>query len=206
MPRLRLHERARRQPDAHGHRLGPTGAGISEGSARTDALLRLTQAQGSAAAPYAPASRVSYGGGEAILLAVALLVVASGTSVMARFGLDGLFYFMVVAALLLALLAAAQSLTTAPPEHHERPFEILAPQAASLAHDPFDSIRRAPVADPGRGYFQGRLIRSESRSPRRNAGRNEAARATARRCGRNRIAPRFRLAGFCLVRRLMRKS
>lgn len=98
---------------------------------------------------------MSYGGGEAILLAVALLVVASGTSVMARFGLDGLFYFMVVAALLLALLAAAQSLTTAPPEHHERPFEILAPQAASLAHDPFDSSDEPPLPTPVEGTSKG---------------------------------------------------
>ena len=93
---------------------------------------------------------------KAILLAVALLVVASGTSVMARFGLDGLFYFMVVAALsLLALLAAAQSLTTAPPEHHERPFEILAPQAASLAHDPFDSSDEPPLPTPVEGTSKG---------------------------------------------------
>ena len=43
-----------------------------------DALLRLAQAQGAAPPPYAPASWVSYGGGEAILLAIVLLVVASG--------------------------------------------------------------------------------------------------------------------------------
>jgi hypothetical protein len=54
------------------------GPGISEGLARADALLRLAQAQGAALPPYAPASWVSYGGGEAILLAIALLVVASG--------------------------------------------------------------------------------------------------------------------------------
>ena len=50
---------------------------MSEGLARADALLRLAQAQG-AAAPYVPASWVSYGGGEAILLAIVLLVLASG--------------------------------------------------------------------------------------------------------------------------------
>jgi hypothetical protein len=54
------------------------GPGISEGLARADALLRLTQAQGATPPPYAPASWISYGGGEAILLAVVLLVVASG--------------------------------------------------------------------------------------------------------------------------------
>ena len=52
--------------------------GISEGLAHADALLRLAQAQGAAPPPYAPASWVSYGGGEAILLAIVLLVVASG--------------------------------------------------------------------------------------------------------------------------------
>src|SRR5262249_10497718 len=45
-----------------------------------DALLRLAQAQGPAPPPdvYQPASWVSYGGGEAILLAIVLLVVAGG--------------------------------------------------------------------------------------------------------------------------------
>jgi hypothetical protein len=43
-----------------------------------DVLLRLAQAQGAAPPPYAPAHWVSYGGGEAILLAIVLLVVASG--------------------------------------------------------------------------------------------------------------------------------
>jgi len=51
---------------------------MSEGLARANALLRLAQAQGAAPPPYAPASWVSYGGGEAILLAIVLLVVASG--------------------------------------------------------------------------------------------------------------------------------
>jgi hypothetical protein len=52
--------------------------GISEGSACAGALLRLAQAQGAPPPPYAPASWISYGGGEAILLAIVLLVVASG--------------------------------------------------------------------------------------------------------------------------------
>jgi hypothetical protein len=54
------------------------GLGISESFARTDALLRLAQAQGAAPPPYSPASWVSYGGGAGILLAIVLLVVASG--------------------------------------------------------------------------------------------------------------------------------
>lgn len=54
------------------------GPRMSEGSARPDALLRLVQAQGAAPPPYAPASWASYGGGEAIFLAIVLLLVASG--------------------------------------------------------------------------------------------------------------------------------
>jgi hypothetical protein len=49
---------------------------ISEGLARTHTLLGLAQAQG--APPHAAAHWVSYGGGEAIRLAVVLVVVASG--------------------------------------------------------------------------------------------------------------------------------
>src|SRR5579863_3020074 len=52
--------------------------GISEGLARADAPLRLAQAQGAAPPPNASAHWVSYDDGEAILLAIALLVVASG--------------------------------------------------------------------------------------------------------------------------------
>jgi hypothetical protein len=54
------------------------GPGISEGLARADALLRLAQAQTAAPPRYAPPSWVSYGGGGAIVLAIVLLVVASG--------------------------------------------------------------------------------------------------------------------------------
>jgi MFS family permease len=59
-----------------------------------------------------------------------------GTTLMAHFDIDGVFYFMAAAALLLALVAARRSLTTRPPPHLQRPFEILTPQATSLAHDP----------------------------------------------------------------------
>ena len=51
---------------------------MSEGLARPDALLRLTQAPGAAPPPYSSAHWISYGGGEGILLAVVLLVVAGG--------------------------------------------------------------------------------------------------------------------------------
>jgi MFS family permease len=84
-----------------------------------------------------PADRVVAVSGRLILISGLGSVVGPliGTSVMARFGIDGLFYFMAAAALLLAFLATAGSLTTEPPQHLGRPFEILTPQAAPLAHD-----------------------------------------------------------------------
>ena len=71
-----------------------------------------------------------------------------GTNLMARFSIDGVFYFMAAAALLLAVLAAGRSLTTASPQHLERPFEILAPQATPLAHDPLGASVEPPSPDP----------------------------------------------------------
>jgi MFS family permease len=58
-----------------------------------------------------------------------------GTSVIQRFAIDGVFYLMAATAFLLAVLAGGRSLVSASPIHHERPFEILAPQAAPLAHN-----------------------------------------------------------------------
>ena len=58
-----------------------------------------------------------------------------GTSLKARFSIDGVFYLMAAVGLLLALLAAGRRLVAAPPAHQERTFEILAPQATPLAHD-----------------------------------------------------------------------
>jgi hypothetical protein len=60
--------------------MSPTPVGMSERLARAGALHWLAQAQGAATPtpPYTPASWISYGGGEAILLAIVLLVVACG--------------------------------------------------------------------------------------------------------------------------------
>jgi hypothetical protein len=69
-----------------------------------------------------------------------------GTSVMARFSIDGVFYFMAAAGLLLALLAVARRLVTTQPTHQERTFEILAPQATPLAHDLPGPSMRAPAS------------------------------------------------------------
>ena len=71
-----------------------------------------------------------------------------GTSFMARFSIDGVFCFMGAAALLLAFLAGGRSLTTPSPKHRERPFQILAPQAAPLAHDPLGSSNEPPSPGP----------------------------------------------------------
>ena len=54
---------------------------------------------------------------------------------MARFGIDAVFSFMAATAALLAVFAAALGSVAPPPSHHARTFEILAPQAAALAHD-----------------------------------------------------------------------
>jgi len=51
---------------------------ISEGPAHSDALLRLGQARGAAPGPHPAAHWAAYGGGEAIALAIVLLVVAGG--------------------------------------------------------------------------------------------------------------------------------
>jgi hypothetical protein len=67
----------------------------------------------------------------------------AGTNVMAVFGIYGVLYFMAIAALLLAFLAGRGLLTSAAPPHLDRPFEILAPQAASLAHDPAGSASQS---------------------------------------------------------------
>jgi MFS family permease len=60
-----------------------------------------------------------------------------GTSMMERFDIDGVFYMMAGSAIVLTLIAAARSLILAPPRHLARHFDILAPQAAPLAHDQF---------------------------------------------------------------------
>jgi hypothetical protein len=92
-----------------------------------------------------PADRVVVVSGQLILVSGLGSVI--GTSLMARFSIDGVFYFM-AAALLLAFLAAGRTLTTASPQHRERPFEILAPQAASLAHDQLGSSDEPLSPDP----------------------------------------------------------
>jgi MFS family permease len=85
-----------------------------------------------------PADRVVAVSGRLILVSGVSSVIGPlvGTSLMARFDIDGVFYFMAATAVLLTLVAAGRSMIGAAPSHLERPFEVLAPQAAPLAHDP----------------------------------------------------------------------
>ena len=85
-----------------------------------------------------PANRVVAVSGRLILVSGLGSVIGPliGTGLMTRYDIDGVFYFMAAATLLLAFVAAGRSVTTAPPLHLQRPFVILAPQAAPLGHDP----------------------------------------------------------------------
>ena len=97
-----------------------------------------------------PADRVVAVSGRLILLSGLGSVVGPliGAELMGHFRIDGVFYFMAAAALFLAVLAGSRGLTTAAPHHLERPFEILAPQATPLAHDPLDASDEIPSRDP----------------------------------------------------------
>lgn len=88
-----------------------------------------------------PGDRVVAVSGRLILLSGVGSVVGPliGSILIAHFEIDGVFYFMAAAALILTFLAAGRSFTTTAPHHLERPFEILAPQATPLAHDPLDA-------------------------------------------------------------------
>ena len=92
-----------------------------------------------------PADRVVAVSGRLILVSGlgSVLGPLIGASLMGRFGIDAVFYFMAAAALFLAVFAVGRRLTSAPPEHHRRTFEILAPQAAPLAHDSLTSFDAA---------------------------------------------------------------
>jgi len=97
-----------------------------------------------------PADRVVAVSGTLILLSGLGSVVGPlvGTGLMAHFNIDGVFYFMAAAALFLTFMAAYRSLTTTAPHHLERPFDILAPQATPLAHDPLDASDEPLSPDP----------------------------------------------------------
>jgi MFS family permease len=88
-----------------------------------------------------PADRVVAVSGRLILVSGVGSVLGPliGESLMAHFEIDGVFYFMAAAVLLLAVAAGLSSYMTPAPKKQEVPFEILAPQAGPLGHDPLDS-------------------------------------------------------------------
>jgi MFS family permease len=99
-----------------------------------------------------PADRVVAVSGRLILVSGigSVLGPLIGASLMAHFGIDGVFYLMAAAVLLLALVAGFGSLMTQPTMQRNAPFEILTPQAGPLAHDPLDPVDGPPQLN-GRG-------------------------------------------------------
>jgi MFS family permease len=63
-----------------------------------------------------------------------------GSILTPHLGIEGVFYLMAAAALALAVVAVRRSMVSPSPPHLERPFHILAPQAAPLAHDPAGAL------------------------------------------------------------------
>jgi MFS family permease len=92
-----------------------------------------------------PADRVVAVSGQLILLFGVGSVIGpvSGSGLIEIFDIDGVLYLIAAAALLLAVVAVSRTMIKAPPPHLERPFEILAPQAAPLAHDALGSAVKA---------------------------------------------------------------
>jgi len=88
-----------------------------------------------------PSDRVVAVSGRLILVSGLGSVVGPliGAILMARFEIDGVFYFMATAVLLLALVAGLASVMVPPPRHLKPTFEILTPQAGALAHGPLSS-------------------------------------------------------------------
>lgn len=96
-----------------------------------------------------PADRVVAVSGQLILVSGIGSIVGPlvGTNIMAFAGIDGLFYFMAASAAILAVVAGSKSVSAAAPLHLRRPFQILAPQAVPVAHDPVDANGNPIPAD-----------------------------------------------------------
>jgi hypothetical protein len=93
-----------------------------------------------------PADRVVAVSGRLILVSGVGSVIGPliGASLMARFEIDGVFYFMAVVVLILAVVAGLGSAMTSAPARLKPTFEILMPQAGPLAHDPGNLDELAP--------------------------------------------------------------
>jgi MFS family permease len=73
-----------------------------------------------------------------------------GATLMTRFEIDGVFYFMAAAVLLLALVAGFGSLMMQPAMHRKTPFEILTPQAGSsrmISSNPWTGHHNSMILD-----------------------------------------------------------
>jgi MFS family permease len=95
-----------------------------------------------------PADRVVAVSGRLILVSGVGSVLGPliGASLMAHFDIDGVFYFMAAAVLVLAVGAGLSAWMTPAPHHRDVSFEILAPQAGPLAHNPLDSLDETSLA------------------------------------------------------------
>jgi len=98
-----------------------------------------------------PSDRVVAMSGQLILVSGLGSVVGPliGAILMARFEINGVFYFMATAVLLPALVAGLASLIPPPSRHLKPPFDILTPQAGPLAHDPLSSSGEPSKLDLG---------------------------------------------------------
>ncbi len=85
-----------------------------------------------------PADRVVAVSGALILLSGVGSVIGPllGTQLMVRLDIDGVIYLIALAGAGVAVAAGWRWLVRPAPRRRERTFDILAPQAASLAHDP----------------------------------------------------------------------
>jgi hypothetical protein len=84
-----------------------------------------------------PSDRVVAVSGQLILVSGigSVLGPLIGASIMGRFDINGVLYFMAGAVLLLAGLGLAGSIISSAPAHLERPFGIMPPQPTPLAHE-----------------------------------------------------------------------
>ncbi|WP_119270579.1 MFS transporter [Taklimakanibacter deserti] len=73
----------------------------------------------------------------------------AGAILVSNFEINGILYLMAVAALVLMVLSLGRSLIRASPLRLKRPFRILAPQAARLAHAPMEDPEKGPAPNEG---------------------------------------------------------
>ena len=97
-----------------------------------------------------PADRVVAVSGRLLLIngLGAVIGPVVGTNIMARTSINGVFHFIAAAAVLLFLAAVGGTFIKAAPHRLRRTFRILAPEAASLAHDPVGSDDNVPAGSP----------------------------------------------------------